>query len=309
MTDKTPTFTTDRLIARPLRVRDAPELFAIYSDPEAMRFMPDVVHNDVIDTERMLVADLACSGAIHWAICRRDDERLIGQMNYLGQTRVPGFGYILSREYWGRGFMVEAVRPALDYGFRQLGMQQIELWIDTQNTRSQRVAEKLGFQVRGSIQQRYPHRSEAHTMQVFGLWADEWDATLQAPLSGGPFFFRLEPVLLVPDLLAALDYFCARMGFHEVFRYGEPPVHAAVSSSPWSGGGITIQLSQGDPDGERKPAAYLYLFTDSRLDQIYAGYREAGVEIVQEPKTMPWGMREFAVQVPGGHELRFGGPA
>jgi ribosomal-protein-alanine N-acetyltransferase len=60
-------------------------------------------------------------------------------------------GYIIRRDFWGQGLTAEACRAALGYGFDVLGLDRVELWIDTTNYASQRVAQKLNFRVKGAF--------------------------------------------------------------------------------------------------------------------------------------------------------------
>ena len=60
------------------------------------------------------------------------------------------------------------------------------------------------------------------------------------------------------------------------------------------------------PEREIQPSAYLYIFTDNRIDELCADYRDRGVEIVSDPEDEPWGIREFSVRDLDGHRLVFG---
>jgi RimJ/RimL family protein N-acetyltransferase len=54
-------------------------------------------------------------------------------------------GWRLARAYWDRGLATEAALVVLDYGFEQLGLDEIVSFTSTTNLRSQRVMEKLGM--------------------------------------------------------------------------------------------------------------------------------------------------------------------
>ncbi len=54
-------------------------------------------------------------------------------------------GYVLSKEYWGRGLMTEAVHAVIDYCFRVLDYDFLTCGHFVQNSRSRRVIEKNGF--------------------------------------------------------------------------------------------------------------------------------------------------------------------
>lgn len=55
-------------------------------------------------------------------------------------------GYVLSKDYWGRGLMPEAVNAVLGYLFNVLGLDFVLCSHFDSNTQSQRVQEKCGFE-------------------------------------------------------------------------------------------------------------------------------------------------------------------
>ena len=55
-------------------------------------------------------------------------------------------GYVLSKEYWGRGLMPEAVNAVIDYCFQTLHYDYVTCSHFRWNDQSRRVIEKCGFQ-------------------------------------------------------------------------------------------------------------------------------------------------------------------
>ncbi len=53
-------------------------------------------------------------------------------------------GFWLSRKYWGKGIMTEAVEPVMDYAFNELGFSVLCFANAVGNTASRRVKEKTG---------------------------------------------------------------------------------------------------------------------------------------------------------------------
>ena len=51
----------------------------------------------------------------------------------------------LARDYWGRGYAIEAARASLAYGFGKLGLAEIVALTVPANWRSRRVMERLGM--------------------------------------------------------------------------------------------------------------------------------------------------------------------
>ncbi|MCB0115077.1 MAG: GNAT family N-acetyltransferase, partial [Caldilineaceae bacterium] len=282
---------------------DLPAFFGIYSNRKAMRFMPWLPHRDIEETRAWFETEVSRPGEHHWAVCTKDNGNVIGHVNYLNSP-IPGMGYILHPDHWGQGYTVEAARAALDYGFDQLGHERVELWIDDTNTRSMRVAQKLGFGLKGRIALRYRHEARHHYMFIYGMRVHEWRG--DAEPADPPLFFGVEPVLPVHDVQESVRFYVDRLGFRLDFVYGDPPVHAAVSRREWTGSGVTIQLTQVPPAQTIQPAGHLYIFTDVHIDDLFTSYRDAGVDTVFEPVNQPWGIREFSVRDLNGHRLVFG---
>jgi RimJ/RimL family protein N-acetyltransferase/uncharacterized glyoxalase superfamily protein PhnB len=300
------TLYTERLILRPVSQEDLPAFFAILSDPVAMRFMPTRPHRSIEETKAWMAAEMSGEGAHYWAICPQDAEQAIGYVNFLGETRFPGMGYVIHRNYWGRGYATEACRTVLKYGFERLGYDRIELWIDETNAASLRVAQKLGFKPKGRIPQKYGHETVHHFMLIYGMLAGEWQPDAKAGPAAPASLFGVEPVLMVHDVTEAAVYYRDVLGFEIDFVYGDPANHASVSRGDWTGSTVTIQLARAAADRDLTSSSYLYILTDTSLDTLCDLYRERGVDIVAEPRDQPWGMREFKIRDLSGHTLVFG---
>ena len=54
-------------------------------------------------------------------------------------------GYVLGKNYWGRGVMAEALKAVLDFCFTQAGFQKVRARYVSLNPASGRVMEKAGM--------------------------------------------------------------------------------------------------------------------------------------------------------------------
>ena len=61
-------------------------------------------------------------------------------------------GYVLSKDYWGKGLMPEAVRAVIEYCFSELKFDYLTCGHFIRNDRSRRVVEKCGFVYFGESQ-------------------------------------------------------------------------------------------------------------------------------------------------------------
>ena len=63
----------------------------------------------------------------------------------LENRRCREIGYVLSKEYWGRGLMPEAVREALRWLFEEVSLDAVLCGCFLWNRQSKRVQDKCGF--------------------------------------------------------------------------------------------------------------------------------------------------------------------
>lgn len=150
----TPVLETPRLVLRPFAAADWHAVNAMVGDPEAMRYM-HFAHWDE-DRRRQwfdrCVADAESphTDGVSWAIARKETGEVVGWF-FIGNTDPPsvpgerGFGYLLDRSSWGKGYMTEALRAVLDHEFRVRGTLQVRAECEIGNEASARVMEKAGM--------------------------------------------------------------------------------------------------------------------------------------------------------------------
>ncbi|NJN18707.1 MAG: GNAT family N-acetyltransferase [Oscillochloris sp.] len=172
-----PLLETERLILREITTDDADAMFQIMSDPQVMRYFGQSPLRDLdaaVQRITRFIDELRAGRAIRWAVTLRENGRYIGSCGYhttLAKHFRAEIGYELAAEYWGRGFMPEALRPVLDFGFHTMGLNSIEAQIDPENSGSRRVLEKLGFVQEGLLRQSYyePEHKRFTDTAIFGL--------------------------------------------------------------------------------------------------------------------------------------------
>jgi ribosomal-protein-alanine N-acetyltransferase len=84
---------------------------------------------------------------------RKDEGELIGTCHFFnfvwGAFRTCDLGYQIARAYEGQGYMSEACSTAIDYITSEWGVHRVQAVYDASNTRSARLAERLGLHVEG----------------------------------------------------------------------------------------------------------------------------------------------------------------
>jgi ribosomal-protein-alanine N-acetyltransferase len=174
-----PTLVTDRLILRKMTPNDAEAVFAYASDPEVTRYVVWETHRSIEDSKALL--DLVTSkyesgGEPEWGIVYKGDHRFVGTCGIVSWEPYHAraeLGYALSRDYWGRGFVAEAVRAMISFGFKEMNLNRIEARCIAGNTASARVMEKAGMLYEGTLRQRELIKGEHRDMKVYSILRDE----------------------------------------------------------------------------------------------------------------------------------------
>jgi [ribosomal protein S5]-alanine N-acetyltransferase len=174
-----PVLRTERLVLRELRDDDVPAAFALFSDPEVMRYVGKPVHADHDETRahlRRSQEQYPARAGVRWAITPKGDDRLIGSCGHwrlMKEHRRSELGYDLARERWGQGLITEALHAILGFGFGRMGLHSVEAQIDPANARSRRVLERLGFTLDGVLRENFYDGSRYTDTGVYTLLARE----------------------------------------------------------------------------------------------------------------------------------------
>lgn len=116
----------------------------------------------------------------------------------------------------------------------------------------------------------------------------------------------VQPVLPVPDVAAAADWFVRVLGFELDFLHGAPvPWHGRVKVGDGSWGApVYIHLSRKETPG--LPPGETRLHVGHDIDGLHAHALAQGAKVLLPPTDQPWGLREITLEVPGGHHLCLG---
>ncbi len=170
---------TDRLILRPLEEKDAADLFPVMNDP-------DVTANLLLPhpypAEKVSAWIRSCHAAYEvcerydLAVVRKDTGQVIGvcslckvSWEHLSAELV----YWIGKPHWGQGFITEAARKVLEYGFLELGLERVCVGCFACNTASRRVIEKLGFIYEGTARGEYKKLGVRYDTLHFGMLRED----------------------------------------------------------------------------------------------------------------------------------------
>ena len=163
---------TPRLLLRPWNEDDLNDFYA-YAKVDGVGQMAGWnPHKDLAESRRILAMFIEEDKTL----CIQDKEtgKAIGSIGleylaHLGPELDPlrgrEIGYVLSKDFWGRGLMPEAVRAVIDYCFGTLHYDFLTCGYFQWNSQSRRVNEKLGFQFYKEI----PFETRYNTVETTNL--------------------------------------------------------------------------------------------------------------------------------------------
>lgn len=145
---------TKRLKLRKWTDADCSALFEILSNPEVVRNVDDGKPFSFEKTRKFLGAmekSMQENGFCRWQVVEKTSGELIGTCGFgrIRETNEIELGYLFAQKHWGKGYATEIAQAALAYGFNKLGFREIIALTDLENTASQKVLEKIGFNKRG----------------------------------------------------------------------------------------------------------------------------------------------------------------
>ena len=172
---------TPRLKLRWMDERDIESHYAVFSDPHVARYWSSGPWTSLDQSRDHIAATQAAyadGSGLRLGIELRATGALIGNASlhrFVDASRRCELGYALAQAHWGAGYVSEALRALLGYGFDTLDLNRIEADVDPRNEASARVLEKLGFQKEGYMPERWIVQGEPADTVYDGLLRRHWN--------------------------------------------------------------------------------------------------------------------------------------
>ena len=169
------TINTERLILRKFRGTDAPDILEYGSEPESLKYLIwDGVKT--IQEANAAIYDYYLSKPGVFAIELINEQKCIGTLDLrlTPEHDKAGFGYILNRKYWGKGYMTEALSAVLRLCFEGLELNRVEADHYVGNEGSGRVMEKAGMTREGVAKRQLKVKNIFQDVVHYGITKEEW---------------------------------------------------------------------------------------------------------------------------------------
>ena len=175
-----PIVETERLMLRPVRLEDAEDMYAYCSDDEVLKYLWFEKHDSVEFTryiiDKLFLNRIDVGMPEAYAIVLKESKRMIGtiDVNQVYFNEVAVIGYVIHRNHWGKGLVLEALEALIPVLFHHCGFYRLEINHCADNMASGRVIEKAGFILEGRFRKRKKER-DGHRADYlyYGLCKDD----------------------------------------------------------------------------------------------------------------------------------------
>ncbi len=166
-------FEGDAVTLRAFGPDDVGTVHGWYADREVMRNMGSRYPTPASTIAKKLTQDWAQPTYARTMLAAEAEGRLIGLCGLHHATPevrdAEADLLIGDRSVWGKGYGTDAMRVLCRFGFEQMGLHRIHLWVYTRNVAAVRVYEKVGFSHEGIARQSWFKDGEfldAHLMSL-----------------------------------------------------------------------------------------------------------------------------------------------
>lgn len=141
---------SERQYLKEFTASDVDKLFKLNGDSDVMKYIREPITNiKVIENtiNHIIKYYSEHPGLGVWAGYLKSNNEFIGffELAHMDNTDEIEVGYRLHKKYWGKGYATEMTNILLDYGFNQMGLQEIVGITLPGNTASENVLKKAGL--------------------------------------------------------------------------------------------------------------------------------------------------------------------
>lgn len=175
-----PELQTPRLLLRKVRPEDAADMFEYASDPETTREVTWETHTSIEASKAFIdytIKKYVNKQVSEWGLVLKENNKFIGTCGFVYWNPAHAkaeIGYALSRKYWGRGLMPEAVAAVMKFGFEKMKLHRLEARCNDTNPGSERVMIKSGMKYEGLLRDSMCEKGSFKNLKMYAILEGEY---------------------------------------------------------------------------------------------------------------------------------------
>ena len=177
----TVTLETEHLILRRFTLRDADAMFRnLYSDAEAIRYLPWDTHANIAETEAHLtgyITEYKHKDYYAWAIVLKGPNEPIGFISAAVDETINAVkvDYGVGKLWWHKGYTSNALSELIRFSFEEVQANRVYATHDPRNPNSGKVMEKCGMIYEGTLRQARHRKGEYSDRAMYAILKEDWN--------------------------------------------------------------------------------------------------------------------------------------
>ncbi|NGX50107.1 MAG: putative ribosomal N-acetyltransferase YdaF [Candidatus Anoxychlamydiales bacterium] len=170
---------TKRLILRKPLPEDIEDIFEYAKEEEVAKFTRFKAHKSLQDTKMFLQIvkqQHQNKTALTLLLELKENKKVIGSISFLNisqENERAEIGFALSKEYWSKGIMTEAIQKLLEFGFKKIKFNRIEAFSNIENFRSSNLL-KTFMQKEGLLKERDKVKDRFWSFNIYSILRKEY---------------------------------------------------------------------------------------------------------------------------------------
>ncbi len=169
-----PILRTERLDLIEINQNHLTDLFNLFSDEDVTEFYNIKTLNEETDAQKYLdwfQSRFYDKLGIRWGIALEGRTEIIGTIGFNNYTKDhrANIGYDLQKKYWNNGYITEALKLVIKFGFEELEINRIEAEVMPGNIYSEKALNSLGFKREGLLRDWMLWNEKHYDMIMYSL--------------------------------------------------------------------------------------------------------------------------------------------
>ncbi|MBD3252595.1 GNAT family N-acetyltransferase [Candidatus Pacearchaeota archaeon] len=172
---------TKRLILRPLKKKDFPDLIENINNLNVSRFLVPISYPYTIKDAEYYLKQTEKGDDFCFSIELKSEKKVIGgiglhEQNFEPAKDVKELGYWIGEKYWRNGYCIEAIKALLNTVFNNLKIKKVLIPVFTENKASNNLAKKIGAELKETRKKSATSKAtgKTHDENIYELTKEQW---------------------------------------------------------------------------------------------------------------------------------------
>lgn len=173
-----PILETPRLTLRKIKLEDAEAMYQYASKDDVTKYVLWDSHKSLETTKQFIqmMINQYEEGNLAWSITLKETQEFVGTIDFVMYNKaekIAEIGYALSDRHWGKGYVSEATKALLDFGFNELQLVRIQARCFADNVGSERVMQKVGMTYEGTMRKAKFAKGKYHDIKMYAILRED----------------------------------------------------------------------------------------------------------------------------------------